>query len=319
VATELLSPTPVQRFYDNNNNPLVGGKLFTYSAGTSTKLTSYKDSTGTTNTNPIILNARGECNLWIPPNVAYKYVLAPATDSDPPTNPFWTVDQASSAQLVTLYGGTDTGSVNAYILNFTSNFSSYTDGILIYWTPANTNTGASTINVNGIGVVAIVNTDGTPVRGGQIVANQPTSILYRTGSFMLIGNVVISGSFTATLNGFTTATTGTVYYNISNGVCTLSTRGGAIAGTSNTTAMNMTGIPSQCVPIFDQITLCGGILDNGVVKIGSVLCDNSGTFTFSLLNTATVANRVIADAAAFTAAGTKGIANTGWQISYPLN
>ena len=91
--TAQLSPTPVQKFFDANGLPLVSGKVFTYIAGTSTKQASYIDSLQVTpNTNPVILNARGECVLWLDPSKSYKIVLAPATDTDPPTNAIWTSD-----------------------------------------------------------------------------------------------------------------------------------------------------------------------------------------------------------------------------------
>src|SRR5262245_1011371 len=101
----LLTANAKQQFFDNNGSPLVGGKLFTYSAGTTTKATTYVNAAGITpNSNPIVLDYRGECDLWVPPNVGYKYVLAPANDTDPPTRPIWTVDNIKSSQLITLYG-----------------------------------------------------------------------------------------------------------------------------------------------------------------------------------------------------------------------
>ena len=46
---------------DINGEPASGALLFTYSAGSSTKLTAYQDSAGTTpHSNPIVLNSRGE-------------------------------------------------------------------------------------------------------------------------------------------------------------------------------------------------------------------------------------------------------------------
>ena len=92
-----LAPDAVFRGVDGNGNPLSGGKLFQYAAGTTTKLATYTDSTGATqNTNPIILNSRGECNLWLAQSIPYKLVLSPSTDSDPPSTPFWTVDNVTS-------------------------------------------------------------------------------------------------------------------------------------------------------------------------------------------------------------------------------
>jgi hypothetical protein len=92
-----LSPLPVQRFYSNIGLPLIGGKLFTYAAGTTTKIATYQNSAGALNTNPVILNFRGEANVWLDPALTYKFVLAPATDTDPPTNPFWTIDNIAGA------------------------------------------------------------------------------------------------------------------------------------------------------------------------------------------------------------------------------
>lgn len=184
---DVLSPVPRLKFWGNNGLPLAGGKLFTYSAGTTTKIATYTDSTGgTPNANPVILDYRGEANVWIPPNVAYKYVLAPSTDTDPPTNPIWTVDQLVSSQLVTLYGGVDSGTANAYVLTFTANFSAYADGIVIYWIPSNTNTSISTLNVNGLGIVNIQNANGTGLSAGQLQAGQPATVIYKGGVWVLM-------------------------------------------------------------------------------------------------------------------------------------
>lgn len=185
--TDVLSPVPKFHATDNNGAPAVGYKLFTYQAGTSTKLSTYTNSGGgTANDNPTVLDYRGEANIWIPPNVSYKYVLAPPTDTDPPSNAIWTVDNVVNSQLLTLFGGVDTGAANAYVLTFNANFSAYTDGIVIYWIPANTNTGASTINVNGLGAVPIVNQDGSALYVGQLQAGQFAEIAYSSGSFYLI-------------------------------------------------------------------------------------------------------------------------------------
>lgn len=93
VPVVQIGPTPVQRFVDGNGNALANGKLFTYVAGTNTKQASYTDSTGATpNTNPVVLNSRGEANVWLDTTKTYKLVLSPSTDSDPPTNSIWTVD-----------------------------------------------------------------------------------------------------------------------------------------------------------------------------------------------------------------------------------
>lgn len=92
-----LSPLAIQKFFDNNGRPLVGGLLFTYEAGTTTKIATYSNEGGTPNTNPVVLNYRGEANVWLDQTLTYKFVLSPEGDTDPPTRPIWTVDNVSAA------------------------------------------------------------------------------------------------------------------------------------------------------------------------------------------------------------------------------
>jgi hypothetical protein len=267
MTTEVLAPTPVFRAFDNNNNPLVAGKLFTYQAGTTTKLASYSDSTGlSANTNPVILNARGEANVWIPSNVAYKFVLSPATDTDPPTNPFWTVDQIVNSQLITLYGGVDTGAANAYVLTFTANFNSLADGIVIYWIPAHANTGPSTINVNGYGVVNIVRQDGTPLAAGNILANQVAVIMYKGGQFLLVssGNVypaLYGGTSTGPANTYA-LTYAAQYGQYSNGIIIYWLPNATNTGAST---LNVNGLGALPIVYPNGSALNGGELSSGLM------------------------------------------------------
>lgn len=76
-----LSPTPKLQFFGTDGLPLVGGKLYTYAAGTTTPLATYTDHTGNTaNTNPVILDSAGEADVWLPETTAYKYVLKTSED-----------------------------------------------------------------------------------------------------------------------------------------------------------------------------------------------------------------------------------------------
>jgi len=76
-----LSPTPKLQFFGSDGLPLVGGKLYTYAAGTTTPLASYTDHTGVTaNTNPVILDSNGQANVWLPETTSYKYVLKTSAD-----------------------------------------------------------------------------------------------------------------------------------------------------------------------------------------------------------------------------------------------
>lgn len=81
-----LLPEGKQSFTDGAGKPLVGGKLYTYDAGTSTPRPTYADAAGTiANTNPVVLDARGEATVFW--QGAYKAVLKDASG-----NTVWTVD-----------------------------------------------------------------------------------------------------------------------------------------------------------------------------------------------------------------------------------
>lgn len=80
---------------DDDGAPISGGQLFTYVAGSSTKSTTYQDSAGNTaNTNPIVFDASGRppYPIWLTTGITYKFVFAPADDTDPPQSPIWTLD-----------------------------------------------------------------------------------------------------------------------------------------------------------------------------------------------------------------------------------
>jgi len=72
------------QFFDNNGNPLSGGKLYTYAASTTTPQVTYTSSSGATaNSNPIILNSGGRvpAEIWLTDGLAYKFVLYTSTDT----------------------------------------------------------------------------------------------------------------------------------------------------------------------------------------------------------------------------------------------
>lgn len=74
-----LSPSPWEQFFDNTTGaPLAGGLLYTFAAGSTTPIVTFKDSSSSANTNPIQLDAHGRAVIYLTPGTAYKYVL---TDS----------------------------------------------------------------------------------------------------------------------------------------------------------------------------------------------------------------------------------------------
>lgn len=134
-----LTPNPKQQFFDANGNPLVGGKLYTYAAGTTTPLATYTSSTGVTaNANPVILDARGEADVWLAAAL-YKFVLKTAADVT-----VFTVDNIASVVDISNIG--DSLSASIAIDNFTGDGSDVTFSLTN--TPVDEN--VSSVYVNGV-------------------------------------------------------------------------------------------------------------------------------------------------------------------------
>lgn len=58
-------PEPRQRYFDSNGQPLAGGLVYTYAAGTNTPKDTFTDSAGTTpSSNPIVLDVNGEALIY---------------------------------------------------------------------------------------------------------------------------------------------------------------------------------------------------------------------------------------------------------------
>lgn len=73
------------QFFDNNGDPLTGGKLYTYAAGTTTPQATYTSAAGSTfHANPIVLDAAGRIpgssEIWLADSQIYKFVLKDSND-----------------------------------------------------------------------------------------------------------------------------------------------------------------------------------------------------------------------------------------------
>lgn len=91
----------------NGSAPCSGCLLSTFSAGTTTPLVTYSESTGTTpNANPIVLDSNGFATIYVT-SAAYKFTLKTAASVT-----IWTQDQITwSTPLSTFAGITSTGNV----------------------------------------------------------------------------------------------------------------------------------------------------------------------------------------------------------------
>ena len=193
------------QFFDDNGTPLVGGKLYSYAAGTTTLLTTYTTSAGTVaNTNPIILNAGGRTpnEIWQVTGILLKFVLYNSVneligtyDGIPSINdPFGINSQLSSI------AGTNTITAAA-----TPTLTAYATGSIYSFIAANTNTGAATLSIDGLTATSITKNGSAALSAGDIQSGKMMLVEYDGTSFQLVNNIVYGGSITnATIVSLTT-------------------------------------------------------------------------------------------------------------------
>ena len=85
---------PVLHFDDDKGNPLAGGWLCTFLAGTDIPVATYKDNTGTLNETEIELDGRGECVVFLDNTKEYKFKLYGRNKDG--ENPIWVKDHVTT-------------------------------------------------------------------------------------------------------------------------------------------------------------------------------------------------------------------------------
>ena len=115
-----------QQFTDSNGNPMVGGKLYTYLAGTTTPATTYTSVSGVVaNTNPITLDTYGRANggnVWLDIVYSYKFVLTTSTGTLVAT---WDNITGVSNEDTDVYNVTDYGLVGDGVTDNYAAFASF--------------------------------------------------------------------------------------------------------------------------------------------------------------------------------------------------
>lgn len=83
---------------------------------------------------------------------------------------------------------TSTGSGNAYSISYTVSPVSYFVGMTICFKANHANTGASTLNVNGLGIKNILSNQGTSLETGDILAGGFYLVIYDGVAFRMINS-----------------------------------------------------------------------------------------------------------------------------------
>jgi len=115
MPTVVISTPPYLYFSDNDGNPLSGGKIETYLAGTTTPQTTYTDASGTVaNANPVVCDSSGRCVIFLDNSVSYKYVVKDSLGS--------TIRTIDNITPFTVSGSIASGSVtNTMLANMAAN------------------------------------------------------------------------------------------------------------------------------------------------------------------------------------------------------
>lgn len=101
------------------------------------------------------------------------------------------------------WGGIDGGAANSYGVTLTPSPASYYAGLSLSFIPSNSNTSASTLNVNGIGAVSILRDGVAALNSGDIVAGRVAQVLFDGTVFQLL-NPFNSGITNTSLVGSVT-------------------------------------------------------------------------------------------------------------------
>ena len=99
--TKYLAPSPKFGAIDASGDPLSGGFVYVYDAGTTTPAETYSNASGSVNADPIVLDASGQCDLWLTPGIKYDIRVTDSTGVL-----FWTATKISSTVTPSTYFST---------------------------------------------------------------------------------------------------------------------------------------------------------------------------------------------------------------------
>lgn len=193
---------------------------------------------------------------------------------------------------------TSGGTANAQTITNTRQLGALYTGRVIEFYPGFTNTGAMTLQEDGL-TAKNVFANGAALVAGMVTLNVIARCRYDGTQYQLLNPQDANGSFTITLTGMTATTTGTVNWRMDcGGKVVVITIASNITGTSNATTMTGTGIPASIAigaASGARMILLGQDNGNSNAVLVTGLNGTTWTFTYSLA------------IAVFTGSGTKGL------------
>jgi hypothetical protein len=198
---------------DSEGRTVPGAWLYSYDAGTNTPKALYSNQGLTIeHANPLEADGAGWFEDIYLGAGGYKLVLRDASDTVIKTQDNYyqaldssdltniNTDIAEVSQQVSQTGGvyTDSGAADAYVLTISSNQTAptaYHEGMIITFLPDNANTGASTVNVSGLGLRNLYNESGGALAAAFLENSAYYTFIYTSSNFRFLskGGLVDEG------------------------------------------------------------------------------------------------------------------------------
>lgn len=233
--------------------------------------------------------------------------------------------QVNAVKVLASVSGTNTitGSMSP-------DLASYSAGMMVIFTPANNNTGATTLNIDSLGALDIQKADGDALASGDLVAGVPALLVLDSGAddwillnpqSLTLTNASFSGTLSVTgaltLNGALTTDNSSadeagfkgIPQNSQNSyTCVLADAGKHILATTSSTTITIPANSSVAYPIGTVLTFIANVTSGTNISIAintdSMYLAGTG---FVTVGTRTLAGGGIATAVKFT--------SNAWLIS----
>ena len=250
------------QFFDNNGAILSGGKLYTYSAGSTSPLTTYTSSSGATlNPNPIILDSAGRvpAEVWVNSSSIAKFVLKDSTD----------VLIGTWDNIPSLISSLNLTGINNGVVYFNS-VGTFSSGTNLTFDGTNLGVaGAATIgsNLNVAGPSSLV---GNTTVGGNLSVTGTTTL---NGAATIYGALNVAGNVTNTLN-----VTGTLTTSGTTTLATGSTITASPAATDSSTKIATTAFVTASALGYNQTwvsCVIAGVQQTGYNRISGTVYTNN--------------------------------------------
>lgn len=225
MTVGVLIPIPRPFVLTAAANTLVGAELYVYENLTTTPVTLYSDRACTTPAaNPIVSSAGFFPRRYMASAQLLTLTLKNTAGSTVHSDDY-VAGSAESGNEVYDIALTTAGGTTAYTLTTGLSLGSYASGLAFLIKMNATNTGASTLNVDGLGAKDITKNGSTALSSGDLVSGRIYRVAYDGTRFQVVGVIPDAADATITaLAGLQTTTVAPLINGLLFG-CTLSNNG----------------------------------------------------------------------------------------------